>query len=195
MMQTLDIMRLKEDLAFDTELEGVSLHFQSTWGLFSPKSIDDGTRLLAHYLEIQPGYDALDLGCGYGPLGIYMAKKSQTGRIVMVDKDFIAIEYAQRNAQVNQVSQCEILLSNGFSHVPKCLFDVVVSNVPAKTGKELYYILLLDAFQHLKPGGRFYVVTITGLRRFFEKGFKAVFGHYKKVKQGKTYTVAYGEKR
>jgi len=194
-MEQLDINGLKADLAFETELGGVPLHFQSTWGLFSPKAIDEGTCLLVRHLDIQVGQDALDLGCGYGPLGLYMAKKSETGQIVMVDKDFMAIEYAQKNARANQVSQCDIFLSNGFSHVPAHQFDLIVSNVPAKTGKELYYILLADALRYLKPGGRFYVVTITGLRRFFEKGFKTVFGHYKKVKQGKTYTVAYGEKR
>ena len=51
-------------------------------------------------------------------------------------------------------------------------------------------ILMHDAFNQLKPGGRLYVVTITGLRKYIERNFKAIFGNYKKLKQGKQYTVA-----
>ena len=49
---------------------------------------------------------------------------------------------------------------------------------------------MFDAFDYLKPGGAFYIVTITGLRQFFKRGFSEVFGNYDKVKQGKVYTVA-----
>jgi 16S rRNA G1207 methylase RsmC len=69
-------------------------------------------------------------------------------------------------------------------------FDLIVSSLPAKTGKELYYLYFYDALERLKPGGRIYVVTITGLRKFVARAFNEVFGNYEKVKQGKTYTVA-----
>jgi 16S rRNA (guanine1207-N2)-methyltransferase len=67
---------------------------------------------------------------------------------------------------------------------------VIASNLPAKVGRELLYLYLLDAWAQLNPDGRLYVVTITGLRRFIEKGFKEVFGNYEKLKQGRDYTVA-----
>ncbi len=86
------------------------------------------------------------------------------------------------------------MLSNGFNEIPKQQFDVIVSNIPAKVGKEMLYIYLFDALRYLKPGGSFYIVTITGLRQFFKRGFSEVFGNYKKIKQGKTYTVARGIK-
>jgi 16S rRNA (guanine1207-N2)-methyltransferase len=86
-------------------------------------------------------------------------------------------------------------LSNGFNQVPTQQFDVIVSNIPAKVGKEMLYIYLFDALKYLKPGGSFYIVTITGLRQFFKRGFSEVFGHYEKIKQGKTYTVARGIKQ
>lgn len=84
----------------------------------------------------------------------------------------------------------ECLLSNGFDQIPEQQFDLIVSNIPAKVGKEMLYIYLFDALKYLKPGGAFYIVTITGLRQFFKRGFEEVFGNYKKLKQGKTYTVA-----
>jgi len=59
----------------------------------------------------------------------------------------------------------------------------------------MLYIYLFDALEYLKPGGSFYIVTITGLRQFFKRGFNEVFGHYEKIKQGKTYTVARGIKQ
>ncbi len=91
---------------------------------------------------------------------------------------------------MNQIKNAEVILSNGFSEVGDRRFDLVVSNLPAKTGKELYYLYFYDALERLNPGGRFYVVTISGLRKFVQKAFIEVFGNYKKLKQGKTYTVA-----
>jgi 16S rRNA (guanine1207-N2)-methyltransferase len=73
-------------------------------------------------------------------------------------------------------------------------FDIIVSNLPAKVGNEQHYLYLYDALAHLKPGGKFYVVTINGLREFIARTFKEVFGNYDKLKQGKVYTVAVAEK-
>ena len=121
-----------------------------------------------------------------------MAKAAPHGHTLMVDKDFVAVEYAEKNRLHNRIDNASCLLSNGFEHIPAQQFDVIVSNIPAKVGKEMLYIYLFDALEYLKPGGSFYIVTITGLRQFFKRGFAEVFGHYEKIKQGKTYTVARG---
>jgi 16S rRNA (guanine1207-N2)-methyltransferase len=189
-----DIDGFRKDNFFQAQLDEELFDFQTTWGLFSPKEIDQGTKMLIRYLTIKEGDDCLDLGCGYGALGLYMASQSKTGSVTMLDKDFVAIDYANKNIELNKVANCQAILSNGFSQVLDKKVNLIVSNVPAKTGKELFYIFLADAYELLEPGGRFYVVTITGLRKFFEKGMKEVFGSYKKVKQGKQYTVAYAEK-
>ena len=67
---------------------------------------------------------------------------------------------------------------------------LVVSNLPAKTGKEHYYLFFDDIRSRLEPGGRFYVVVISGLREFIARAFVEVFGNHRKVKQGRQYTVA-----
>lgn len=174
-----------------TELLGNPLRFQTTWGLFSPREIDEGSALLLHYLEVQPDDVTIDLGCGYGALGLSIAKACPQGRVLMLDKDFVAVNYAQRNAVLNGLSNCEVRLSNGLADVPESIqADTLVSNLPAKVGRELMTTFLLDAYAQLKPGGQVVVVTINGLREYIKKNFQAVFGNYEKIKQGKTYTVS-----
>ena len=178
----------------DLRVEYRGLRLQTTWGLFSPRAVDDGSHLLLEHLELDPADNCLDLGCGYGVLGLCMAKMAPQGHTLMVDKDFVAVDYAEKNRLLNRIENASSMLSNGFDQIPKQQFDVIVSNIPAKVGKEMLYIYLFDALRYLKPGGSFYIVTITGLRQFFKRGFSEVFGHYEKIKQGKTYTVARGIK-
>ena len=109
----------------------------------------------------------------------------------MVDKDFVAVDYAQKNADLNGLKNCHIYLSNGLNHVPEDLrFDRVVSNLPAKVGNELLSLFLHDARTRLLPGGRLYVVTIAGLKNYIKRNFREIFGNYDKVKQRGTYLVS-----
>ena len=190
-MQT-DLESLKQDIVFETHLRGFHLTFCTTWGLFSPKGIDAGTRLLIEHLEVGERDVCLDLGCGYGPIGLVMAKLAPKGQTMLIDKDFVAVEYAGKNAALNGLDNTEALLSNGFSHVPDVAFDVIASNLPAKAGKELLYLMMTEAKRRLKEGGRCYVVTLSGLKPYIKRTFMAVFGNYKKVKQGRTHTVSLG---
>jgi len=187
--------KIRQDLTIKSNPNHHSLTFYTTWGLFSPRAIDDGSQMLLDFLDINNGDDCLDLGCGYGVLGLCMAKSAPNGHTLLVDKDFVAVEYSEKNRLLNKIQNASCQLSNGFDHIPKQQFDLIVSNIPAKVGKEMLYIYLYDALDYLKPGGSFYIVTITGLRQFFKRGFNEVFGHYEKIKQGKTYTVARGTKQ
>lgn len=179
-----------QEVDFRAELRGMSLAFSATWGLFSPKAIDAGTHLLIEHLDIRENDICLDLGCGYGAIGTTLAKCTQTATVYMVDKDFVAVDYARKNVKQNQLQNCHVLLSNGFSHLPDIQFDLIASNLPANVGKELLQIFLSDAKQYLKPNGRLYVVTISGLRQFIKRNFLTIFGNYRKVKQRHTHTVA-----
>ncbi len=182
--------KIRSDIEFRESVRGIELAYRTTWGLFSPKNVDEGSRLLLDHLEINDDDDTLDLGCGYGPLGLTMARLAPLGTSVLVDKDFVAVEYSRRNAELNRIGNTEIFLSNGFDQIGDRSFDLIVSNLPAKTGKELYYLYFYDALVRMNPGARFYVVTISGLRKFVQRAFQEVFGNYEKIKQGKTYTVA-----
>ncbi len=181
---------ISTEITFDATLRGYDLTLTTTWGLFSPKTIDAGTQLLIENMEIGKGDTCLDLGCGYGAIGITMAKCASNAEVYMVDKDFIAVEYARKNVKQNNIQNCHVQLSNGFSHLPDTQFDVIASNLPANVGRELMHIFFCDAKRYLKPNGRIYVVTISGLREFIKRNFMEVFENYVKIKQRKTHTVA-----
>ncbi len=185
------IEKLKKDTVFSSTLREIPLTFHSTWGLFSPTAIDEGSRLLIEEMEIKPTDTILDIGCGYGALGLFAAVLAPRGTADLVDKDFVAVNYAKKNAATNNLTNVTPYLSNLLSHVPPMKqFDVILSNPPAQSGRELLSILLHDAKKHMNPGGKIYLVTVSGLKEFVKRNFKEVFGNYEKVRQGKTYTVA-----
>lgn len=188
-MMTID--QLKQDIQFSATLHEQTLKFHTTWGLFSPKAIDEGTQLLTQYLELPDSAVVLDLGCGYGPIGLTAAKLAPKGEVHLVDKDFVAVEYARKNAEANAITNAKCYLSNGLADVPADLkFDAIISNVPAKIGTELLQIFLDDAYRHLKPGGQLYVVVISGLKDYMKRHLSERFGNYEKLKQSKTYTAS-----
>lgn len=185
-----EALRIRQPLKLTADLYGETLSFETSFGVFSPKEIDEGTRLLLKYLSVEAHFDCLDVGCGYGPIGIWMAKKAVKGTTILLDKDFVAIEHAKQNIQINNTPNATAMLSNGFSALKEEQFDLIVSNIPAKVGNDMLYLFLYDALYHLKPGGKYVVVTVNGLRHFCKRTFNEVFGNYKKVKQGKSYTIS-----
>jgi 16S rRNA (guanine1207-N2)-methyltransferase len=187
--------KLRAGIRFTAELGGRDLVLHSTWGLFSPRDIDEGTRLLLNHIEVDPTDDCLDLGCGYGPIGLALAILAPQGRTLMVDKDFVAVEYSNRNTKSNDIGNARAQLSNGFDQIdPDLQFDLIASNVPAKVGKEMLSLYLHDARDRLRPGGRLYLVSINGLRQYLKRNLAEVFGNYEKLKQGTHYTVALARK-
>lgn len=187
----MSVDHLRKDLVINTLLAGRELRFHSTWGLFSPRAIDDGSVLLLDHLEVKNDDVALDMGCGYGPLGLSIAQRALQGEAHLVDKDFLAVDYSNANAARNGLTNATAYLSNGFSHVDRNLkLSLVVSNLPAKVGNEFFQIMFHDAREHMQPGARIVVVTINGLRGFIKRSFTDTFGNYQKIKQGKSYTVS-----
>jgi len=182
--------RLRQDIVFSDILLGRELTFHTTWGLFSPKEVDAGTRLLLDYLDDKQVEKVLDVGCGYGALGLTLASLHPEAKVTLVDKDFVAIDYCQKNADTNELDNTEVFLSNGLNRVEEYDFDLIVTNLPAKSGKELYTLMFSDMHTKLQTGGACYIVTINGLRQFVKRNFIDVFGNYKKLKQGPVYTVA-----
>ena len=186
-----DIVNLKKDIEIVVNLLDNELILHTRWGVFSPRSIDEGTLLLMKHIEVGVNDVCLDLGCGYGPIGLALAKHCTKGEVHMVDKDFVAIELANNNANLNNLSNAKAYFSDAFLQVPnEVKFNQVISNLPAKVGREQLSIILYDALDVLKPGGKITVVTINGLKDFIKNNFKSVFGNYKKLKQGQKYIVS-----
>jgi len=190
-MPKIPIEELKKDIVIKTKLHGSDFTFNTTWGLFSPEKIDEGTEMLINAINPKEDDSILDLGCGYGAIGIPLARLAPKGKVHMTDKDFIAVEYAKKNTELNNVPNTLSYLSNGFDQIPKDVkFDIIVSNLPAKISKEFFWILFAEAKEFLKPGGSLYVVTIAGLQRFTENNFQKIFGNYELLDSKKTYFVA-----
>ena len=191
MFERKDIANLKKDIKLDVNLYDTSLKLHTRWGLFSPRSIDDGTLLLMKHIKVNIDDTCLDLGCGYGPIGLSLAKHCSDGEVHMVDKDFVAIELSNSNAKLNNINNAKAYLSDAFMHISNDIkFDKIISNIPAKVGREQLSIILYDALDALKPGGSITIVSIIGLKDFIKSNFKSVFGNYKKLKQGQKYVVS-----
>ena len=191
MFERKDIAKLKKDIVLDVELFDSKLKLHTRWGTFSPRAIDDGTKLLMNYFSADIDDVCLDLRCGYGPIGLALAKHCTRGEVHMVDKDFVAVDLANYNAKLNNIVNAKAYLSDAFLQVPSNIkFNQIVSNIPAKVGREQLSIILYDALDALKPGGVITVVTINGLKDFIKNNFKSVFGNYKKIKQGQKYVIS-----
>ena len=168
--------------------DGFKLKFLTTYGVFSPKTIDKGTALLLSYLDCFDGARVLDLGCGYGVIGLVVAKKYPNCKVELVDKDFVAIECANENIKINHLSNARAYLSNGLAHT-NGEFDRIYCNLPAKIGNELTGIFLKNCYEKLANGGSLQWVCINSLRHHIKRVSSEIFTHYRKIKQSNQYTV------
>lgn len=215
-MPKIALAELKKDMEIRTSLISKGFTFKTTWGLFCPEEIDVGTKLLLkaisedeNVLKVlgdgsgQSNQDksesrtvkVLDIGCGYGPIGIAIAKAFPATSVDLIDKDFVAIEYSKKNAIENGTSNVAAFLSNGFSHVPADKkYSLIVSNLPAKVSKEFFWILFGETFDHLETNGYFVVVVIKQLEIMARKNFNTLFGNSEVIARDKTYSVVMTKK-
>jgi 16S rRNA (guanine1207-N2)-methyltransferase len=101
------IARWRQDIQFRETVSGQDFHFRTTWGLFSPEALDEGSRLLLDHIEVAPDAHCLDVGCGYGVLGMTLARLAPQGSALLVDKDFVAVEYARKNIEGNHIKNAK----------------------------------------------------------------------------------------
>lgn len=145
----------------------VRLDFRVGEGVFSAASVDVGTRLLLKTLatsDYAGGPRVLDLGCGYGPLGLALATMSPRTAVDLVDRDAVALAYARLNADLNQVEAVNVEAGLGWADIPEGrVYDLVVSNIPAKVGPVAIESWLLDARPHLAADGLVGIVVINRL--------------------------------
>lgn len=149
----------KEDLrTISFSVDGIELTFVTSSGVFSKLRVDRGTALLIKCLEVCDGEQVLDLGCGYGAVGIAAAKMAPGCFVTMVDINRRAIELAKTNAELNGVSNVSIVHGDGFHAVGDRRFHRIYTNPPYRAGKQLVYSWMQQSLQHLFDGGSLYVV-------------------------------------
>lgn len=136
---------------------GRTLRFMTDAGVFSRGELDTGTRLLLDALPDRMEGEILDLGCGWGPVGISVRAVWPETSVTMTDVNLRALEWSRKNAESNGVP-AECLESSGFDALRGRTFDAVITNPPIRAGKQVIYGMFADAAEHLKPGGRLYLV-------------------------------------
>lgn len=145
----------------------VRLTFRAGEGVFSAASVDVGTRLLLRTLASPDHAERrriLDLGCGYGPLGLALATMAPREVVDLVDRDAVAVGYARLNADLNEIAGVRVEPGLGWGDIPDDrTYDLVVSNIPAKVGPAAIESWLLDGRPHLAPGGTLAIVVINRL--------------------------------
>lgn len=130
--------------------------FYTDNGVFSKKGLDFGTRSLLETLEIEKiKGKVLDFGCGYGPIGIYVAQNTDA-EVHMIDINRRSLELARKNASTNHVN-VQVYESNLYENV-KDQFDFIISNPPIRVGKKMLYQILEEAKEHLTANGELWIV-------------------------------------
>lgn len=138
--------------------------------LFSTFNIDHGTDVLIRAITPNNPKTILDLGCGYGPIGIVLARENPQARITMVDRDLLAIRYTKMNIEKNHIENAEAMGSVGMEGLRDKTYDLIVSNIPAKIGDEaITKEFILDPLAHLNLGGELWVVIVTAINRLLPK--------------------------
>lgn len=143
---------------FNFDLAGATLQFTADNGVFSKRTIDYGSRVLIETVATAaPTGDILDVGCGYGPIGLALAKRWPERQVTMSDVNERALGLAKRNAAANGISNVTILESAAYTAISD-KFGVVVTNPPVRAGKAVVTEIIAGAKAHLLPGGQLFVV-------------------------------------
>ena len=176
-----DIHELRVDLL------GEKMTFLTDAGVFSKKMVDFGSQLLLKCLEVNEGETVLDVGCGYGPLGLSLAKAYGV-QATMVDINNRALDLARQNAERNKV-EVTIFQSNIYEQV-EGKFDHVISNPPIRAGKQVVHEIIEKSRDFLKDGGDLIIVIQKKQGAPSAKSkMEDVFGNCEIVKKDKGYYI------
>ena len=169
------------------ELLGEKMTFLTDAGVFSKKMVDFGSQLLLKCLEVNQGETVLDVGCGYGPLGLSLAKAYGV-QATMVDINNRALDLARQNAERNKV-EATIFQSNIYEQV-KGKFDHVISNPPIRAGKQVVHEIIEKSKDFLGIGGDLTIVIQKKQGAPSAKSkMEDVFGNCEIVKKDKGYYI------
>ncbi|MDK1717181.1 class I SAM-dependent methyltransferase [Dellaglioa algida] len=153
-----DVIHDEKEWTF--ELLNNEFKFTTDNGVFSKKTVDFGSRVLLNAFaqqEIIAG-NILDVGCGYGPIGLAIAKDQPERQIDMTDVNELALELAKKNAEINKIINVSIFESAAYDNVTKTDYATIVTNPPIRAGKNVVHDILSGAFDHLKVGGQLFAV-------------------------------------
>ncbi|MCL2397861.1 MAG: methyltransferase [Defluviitaleaceae bacterium] len=162
---------------FTENINGVRLTFDAANDVFSPLGVDRGTLAMLSVVELSSTDKLLDLGCGYGIVGIYAAKIIGEENVVMSDIDEKCVELARKNAKTNGVGGIKTVCSDGFRDIHDTGFTLILSNPPYHVDFSVPKHFIEKGFNRLKIGGRMYMVTKR--KDWYKNKLTAIFGGVK----------------
>lgn len=144
---------------WDFTLRSQLFRFKTDNGVFSKKEVDFGSRLLIEAFEL-PNVEGsvLDVGCGYGPIGLSIAKNYPERIVHMIDVNERAIELSKANAEQNAVHNVEIYESDTLINVKEFNFAAILTNPPIRAGKKTVHDIFEQSYEHLVTGGELWIV-------------------------------------
>ena len=166
-------------------------------GVFSWKSLDAGTRMLLKTVKIRESDHVLDLGCGYGVIGIYAARKATKGFATFVDVNVLAYECARQSLKENGIERAKVMLGDVLPPTQNGTFSLILSNPPFHTGhavaRNTARAFIHRAFQALGPQGRLAIVA----NRFlpYDDTIEKVFGSVNILRRTSRYHVMEAQKQ
>ncbi len=167
------------------DFPGGACAFEAVPGVFSSDGLDPGTRFLIETAEVQPGDRVLDLGCGYGAIGIAAARRAR--EVMLLDASLLAIRCAKRNIILNGFTNARVVLSDGFEAVSGRCFDLVLCNAPTHQGTATARMFAQGAARHLDSKGRFIAVAMRP--GMYYRQMKRTFGSVERLGSRFGYTV------
>jgi 16S rRNA (guanine1207-N2)-methyltransferase len=168
-------MNIKEMIK--TTIKDIDLVFETSIDVFSSKNIDQGTLSMLSVVNFEESDKVLDLGCGYGVVGILAAKIIGVENVVMLDVDEKAIQLSEKNASLNNVHGIKILKSDGYSNLNEKDFTIILSNPPYHTDFSVAKMFIEKGFNRLCIGGKMYMVTKR--KEWYKNKLTAIFGGVK----------------
>ncbi|SDN77446.1 class I SAM-dependent methyltransferase [Bacillus sp. OK048] len=144
---------------WDFILRNQLFRFKTDNGVFSKREVDFGSRLLIEAFVL-PDADGpvLDVGCGYGPIGLSIAKNYPERIVHMIDVNERALELAKANAEQNSINNVHIYESDTLKNVHELNFAAILSNPPIRAGKKTVHAILEQSHEHLETLGELWVV-------------------------------------
>lgn len=181
---------------WDYTLKNNTFRFKTDNGVFSKREVDFGSRLLIESFEM-PNAEGLllDVGCGYGPIGLSLAKYYHDRMIHMIDVNGRAIELAKENAEINRIQNVKIYESDRLLNVKENTFAAILTNPPIRAGKKTVHDIFEQSFEHLASEGELWVVIQKkqGAPSAIEK-LNNLFNHVETIDKSKGYFVIRAKK-
>lgn len=182
---------------FKAEVRGETFSFTTDRGVFSRQGLDFGTRLLLESLPLEAlrGQRLLDLGCGWGPVGVVLGRLLSPVHITMLDVSERALSLARENIQTNHSQVEKIAQSDAYAAVAGEKFDWVLTNPPIRAGKKVVHGFITGAWDVLQPGGHLrLVIQKKQGAPSAKKKMQEVFGQVVEITRKKGYWILDSQK-